>query len=149
MAYAQRTDIEFAAGGAQRLRQLADFVGGNVDADIDAVISRAQDAADGFVNSYLANRYGTPIAAPWQDLVRLAAEEAVYQMKKWRGLGEIADGDLASRKERAELLAKYQCGLAGAPDPQPAASSKTRAAWIASDGDAAPFGRDGMRRGGF
>lgn len=147
MPYALQTDLELAAGGAERFRQLADFNGDGI-ADVD-VIARAQSAADGFIDPYLQNKMTTPLVAPWPEISTLAAEQAVYKIKGWRGLSEITQADTDGHKERIETMKLYQSGVKRPPDPQPAQSSASRAAWIDSDPDASPFSRAGLKRGGL
>lgn len=144
MAYAQQSDIEFAAGGPDRLRQLADFIGDG--SGIAATIARAQVAADSYINPYLANRMATPVVAPWPELVTLAAEEAVYQMRRWRGMGYIGQHDVDARKERDATLKLYETGIKRPPDPQPVQSSSSRSAWVDSDDvDESPVSREGLK----
>jgi phage gp36-like protein len=141
--------MQFAAGGAERFRQLTDWdADGTPDAD---VIARALAAADGFIDPILfARGMGTSIAAPWPELVTLAAAEAVYQAKAARGIETLTAADETGHAAREATLKQYGSGERKPPvDPQPKLNSSPRAAWVASDGDSAPFGRDGMRRGGF
>jgi phage gp36-like protein len=145
MPYALQSDIEFAAGGADRLRQLADFAGDNDPVKIAATVARAQIAADSYINPYLANRMATPVTAPWPELVTLAAEEAVYQMRRWRGMGYIGQQDVDARKERDATMKLYETGVKRPPDPQPAQGSSPQATWVESDVDSAPVSRDGLK----
>lgn len=143
MAYAQQSDLELAAGGPERFRQLADF---DSDGTADpVVIARAQAAADSFIDPYLATRVATPVAAPWPELVTLSADEAIYQIKRWRGLNYVTDSDTKGREDRENTLKLYSSGLKRPPDPQPAQSSGVRAAWVASDVDTAPVSRCGTK----
>lgn len=147
MPYAQQSGLEIVAGGASRFRQLADFDGdGTPDAD---VIARALTDADAFIDPYLQNRYSTPLATPWPEIVRIAEAEAVYLMKTWRGLDWVSAHDTAAHQAREKTLEQYQDGTKRPPDPVPAQSTAPRAAWVSSDADERPFSRCGLRKGGL
>lgn len=126
MPYATQAQIALAIGGTARLVELADFDGdGAVDAD---AIARAQDAADGFIDPFLRVRYATPIATPSSSLVRLAADQAVYEMKKWRGM--LTELDLKDLERRERELQDYAKGLRRPDEPLPAKSTATRSGWV-------------------
>lgn len=143
MAYASQSDIQLAAGGFERFRDLVDFDGdGIIDPD---VVARAQAAASSFIDPYLANRFGTPVASPWPELVTLAAEEAVYQIRGWKGMRGQMPNEAEDRKLREATLELYQKGIKRPPDPQPVASSAPQSAWVESDIDTAPVSREGLK----
>lgn len=126
MPYASQAEIALSVGGDARLVELADFDNDGV-ADA-AVIARAQAAADGFIDPFLRVRYATPIASPSPSLVRLAADHAVYEMKKWRG--GLTEMDLKDLENRERELKDYSKGLRRPDEPLPAKSSATRSAWV-------------------
>ncbi len=129
MAYASQSDIQMAAGGEERLIQLADW---DNDGIVDpAVIARAQDAADAFVNAYLRNRYTTPIAAPTPELVRLAADEAVYWMRSARN--QTSEEDREMRRLRVTELEQARAGTLRFDDVS--RSTRGRSTIIESDSD--------------
>ncbi len=141
MAYASQSAIELAAGGAARLVELADQDGdGTADA---AVIARAQAAADSFIDPFLRVRFDTPIANPSESLIRLAADEAVYQMRRWRTM--VSQQDLEDRKERERECKDYQTGARRPDEPLPAKSTAIRSGIVAIDSDASPVSRDGTK----
>lgn len=106
MAYSTLADVTIAAGGAKRLKQLADY---NADTAADTdVIDAAISAADALINSYVAKRFKPPIAAPVPDAIRhLSARLAVLEMKQTRGeLTESDDAKLDRATKWLEALAK-------------------------------------------
>jgi phage gp36-like protein len=141
MPYASQAKIELAAGGAVRLRDLADWDG---DQAVDAaVIAEAQAAADGWIDSYLRMRFATPIAAPSTTLVRIAAEEAVYWMLERRGMA--GPQDVESRKRREAWLRDCASGAVRPDEPLPAQSTAVQSAWVDDPGRA--VSRDGLKGG--
>lgn len=129
MPYATQTQIQLAAGGAERLVQLADWDNdGVVDA---AVIAEAQNAADGWIDSYARSRFATPIASPSSTLVRVAAEEAVYWLRKQRGL--ITDDHRSDHEERERWCKDLAAGRVRPDEPLPAQSTAVRSAWVSND----------------
>lgn len=106
MPYASQTEIQMAAGGAVRFLALTDW---DNDGVIDpAVVSEAQARADGWIDGYLRLRDGAPIANPTDTLKRLAADEAVYWLKKSRGM--VTEEDAEQRKERERQLDEMRHG---------------------------------------
>jgi phage gp36-like protein len=127
MAYATQEQIQIAAGGAAALLQLADFDNdGVIDAD---VIARAQVTADGLIDGYLRIRYVTPIASPTATLTGLAADEAVYQIRKWRNMANSPE-NLKEREQRISELEAMGKGIIRPDGPAPAKSDAVRAVWI-------------------
>lgn len=122
MTYAQQNDIQMAAGGAVALVGLADWNGDGV-ADVD-VIAQAQAAADGMIDGHLRLKLtATDLAAlrtaPTPTIVELAAAEAVYWMKKSRGMVSPEDIDLRKERERQlDLIRAGQFRPADSPSAQ-------------------------------
>lgn len=120
MAYCTQDDVEVAAGGEERLRQLADNDRNGV-ADSDTV-SRAIAAAGAWMDGIIEKRIAVPIATVPQRIKDIAADEAVYIMKRWRDMATEDDReDHAERKVDLEHIAKGMAttGL----DPAPPKSS--------------------------
>lgn len=141
MSYATDADIELAAGGEDRLRDLADWDEDQV-ADAD-VIAKAKASADGVIDGYLRLKLGPDALAsvranPTPTLAELAAAEAVYWMKSKRNMAGADDID--QRKERERQLKMMNAGsfrVADAPKAQ-------RAVFIENDGPVTRKGTRGM-----
>lgn len=139
MAYASQTDIEMAAGGADKLVQLADWDG---DGDVDAtVIAAAQAYADGLIDSYARRRYATPIASPTSTLVAKAAEECIYWMRERRSIR--SEDDRVSHDERIAWLRDLSNGLVRPDEPLPTKSTAVRSAIV--DRSTQDVSRDGLK----
>lgn len=133
MGYATQAQLEFAAGGAADYLQLTDWNGdGAVDAE---VVSTAIALADAWINSFLRQRYATPIANPSTDLQLLAAREFIYQVKASRRLVAITKEDLDDREARRRELEDYRDGKRRPDEPLPAKSTAVRSAIIQLGGD--------------
>ncbi len=121
MAYAALTDLEFAAGGAERLRQLTDVDGSGTPkgAAVAAVIAEAA----AWVDKSIQLRYSVPLTEPIPSLIRfMVAREAVYLLKLARDM--ITEADLAAHEERGKTLDAIRTGeLALGVDPIPTKSS--------------------------
>jgi phage gp36-like protein len=131
MPYASQIEIQHAAGGADRLIQLADW---DADGVIDAaVIAAAQEQADAFLDSYLRLRYATPVANPSATLRGYAAEHAVYWMRQARGMtGPDEQTQLENRQRQLEAM---RDGKLRPDEPLPAKSTAVRASFRARSGD--------------
>jgi len=132
MPYATDADIELAAGGEDRLRDLADWDEDQV-ADVD-VIARASAAADAVIDGYLRLKLSAADlvrlrATPNAVLSELAAAEAIYWMKSKRNMAS-AD-DIEQRKERERQLKLMHAGSFRVDDLPKA----QRAVFIENDGD--------------
>ncbi len=122
MAYATQTDIERAAGGNARLKELADW---DNDGAIDAAaIEQCQKAADGYINSFAAVKYAVPVQSPSDTLVQFAAQECVYQLKLNRGA--LTEKDEDERKVRLDWLKMLSKGQVRPSDPAPPKSDAVR-----------------------
>lgn len=143
MSYASITQIQLAAGGAQRLLDLADQVGGVVlnngtitDANALAVIADAQVRADAWIDSFLRLRFSTPLAVVPPTIAQISADEVVYRLRMNRGMiGEIYEN---ARKERERELANLRDGKQRPDEPLPAKSTGVVAAFVEND---SPFSR--------
>lgn len=107
MPYAVTADLEMAAGGPDRLIQLADW---NEDGTADTdVIDSAIAAADSFIDSFGSVVGQTPLDTTTAPIIKsMAANEAIYQIRERRGL--ISDRDIEARKERVEYLTLWRKG---------------------------------------
>jgi phage gp36-like protein len=129
MPYATQAQIQAAAGGAVKLVELADWDGdGVVDA---AAIAFAQEAADGWIDSFAAGRYAVPIATPTNTLVQFAAEEAVHRLRLSRKVVDQDDKD--QRELRVEWLKLLQAGKVRPSDPAPAKGTAVRSQVVVND----------------
>lgn len=146
MAYCTQTDVQNAAGGAERLRALVDWDG---DTAVDAEpIAQAIADADAWINSYVARKRAVPLS-PAPDIVRLtSAREAVYLLKQARGMA-VTEDDKTNHEERERWLEGVAAGkISLGVDPSPAPSTANAAEYgerESSDDDA--FARDSF--GGF
>ncbi len=126
MPYATQAQIQIAAGGADKLVQLADWDhDGVVDAD---VLAQAQAAADGWIDGYARSRFATPIAVPSSTLIRVAAEEAVYWMRKQRSM--LSEDDRKDHEERERWCKDLSAGRVRPDEPLPAQSTAVQSAWV-------------------
>lgn len=141
MPYADQTQIQNAAGGADRLLELADLDhDGVVDA---AVITAVQAATDGWIDSYAALRYSVPIANPTDTLIQVAAEECVYRLRQRKGM--VPEGEAERHKEREQWLVHLSKGLVRPSDPAPAKSDAVRSAAVVNNRDESREGLKGLR----
>ncbi len=134
MAYATQTDIERAAGGLERLKEIADWdADGTVDA---AVITTAQAWADSQCDLYSRLRFAElkdsagavlPFAA-W-----VAAHEAVYWLRLSRG--QVSETDTAQHDERVQFLRDVGEGKGVPASPLPAKSTSVGSQWRDRDPD--------------
>lgn len=131
MPYASQTEIQHAAGGAERLIQLADW---DADGVIDAaVIAEAQEKSDAWIDQYLRMRYGSPVANPSATLRGYAAEQAVYWMKQARSMvGPDEQKQLENRQAQLVAMSK---GEIRPDEPLPAKSTAVRPSFRERGGD--------------
>ncbi|MBA2718927.1 MAG: DUF1320 domain-containing protein [Chloroflexi bacterium] len=134
MAYTTQADLELAAGGPDRFVDLADWDGDGV-ADAD-VVARAQADADATINRYLRGRYTCPIANPTPELRNLAADLAVYWIKKTKGMTALTLGDVEDQKGRIDVLEQYRSGSLRFESEEIVKSDRGRSVIISPDDDA-------------
>jgi hypothetical protein len=144
MAYATTTQIQYAAGGVERLNQLADFAGDTNATEIANAIADAQARAEAWMHDKLRRRYLVPLqnltAEGAATLARLSAEETVYRLRLARQLADQAD--IESHKERERELEALATGVSLVDDPAPAKSSAAVAGIVENDG---PVSRRGLK----
>lgn len=122
-AYATQTDLERAAGGADRLVQLADLdANGAGDA---AVLSAVIADVERWIDSYLQRRYAVPLATVPEVIRRLCAEESVYQLKA--GRSAVDQQAQARHEENLRWLEQVAAGaVAPGVDPPPPKSTSVQ-----------------------
>lgn len=140
MSYVTQAEIALAAGGDANLLSVADWDGdGVVDAN---VIAEAQKRSDAWIDGYLRVRFETPIAAPSDDIKRIAADEAVYWMRKARNM--IGPDHAAARTEREREMSDYRDGKRRPDEPLPKKSTAVKTAIVDITGDVTREGLKGM-----
>jgi len=78
VAYVTQADIERAAGGSDRLLELADL---DADGSLDSLTERINDV-ERWIDSFLEKRHTVPLTDPVPKVIRMvAAQEVVYQLK--------------------------------------------------------------------
>jgi hypothetical protein len=131
MSYTTIEDLEHAAGGHDRLVEMADRDGdGEADA---AVLARAQAGADGFVDSHLRRFSAADLAAlraaPTDTIKRLAAAEAIFQIRETRPPGPTEE-EIKLRDQRIGELRDMRADKLRAADHKTA-----RARIVENEGD--------------
>ena len=121
MAYAETEDLSYAAGGTARLLRLTDHENsGNINA---AVLARAQDEADAWIDSYARRLYGERLPFdPVPRVIRdLAAAEAIFRLKQF--VNDVSPGDISLREQRLRDMKALEAGtlLPVEADPYPIA----------------------------
>lgn len=118
MPYCTQSDVEESAGGAARLRQLADWdSNGAVDALANPIAK-----AEAWINSYVERQRAVPLD-PVPEIIRwTCADEVVYRLKKARG--PISDDEHRAHEERERWLegiaeGKISLGVTPAPSASP------------------------------
>ena len=107
LPYATQADVQAAAGGEERLRQLSDIDRLNA---IDAsVVASAVTRADTLINSYAKKRYAIPFDTVPPIITTMSAEIAVYFMRKDRGT--LSDSDRDDQVERVKWLRDLSMGV--------------------------------------
>jgi phage gp36-like protein len=133
VAYCLQADVLLACDGAEELIQLADRDHDGV-ADT-AVVTRAIERADSYMNGYIAKQYATPIAADQvtPELKHRSAELAVYYLRKDKRALTEEDRDFYDSTEKwLEQIAAGKVSLDA--DPLPTAHS-TRIDQVTTSGD--------------
>lgn len=126
MAYITNSDIENRVGSAAYV-QLADDDGDNI-ADVD-VVDEVRLAAEGEVNSYLAQRYEVPVDLAVHPeladlLTSITLDLAEYRLHARRP--PVGSDVLRKRAHAIELLSRIAEGRAALPAATPIAPNATR-----------------------
>lgn len=118
--YATDADVQLAAGGVERLLQIADH---DNDAEIDpGLVDDALAEAEALINSYVRKVRETPVTPVPEILKRMAANIAVYVLKMRRCM--LTEGDAMLQDQRVawlEGLASGKIVLGVNPSPAPSA----------------------------
>lgn len=139
MAYATTTQIQIAAGGADRYVQLFDWdADGVADA---AVLTQIGAEVDAWIDSYAGRRFAVPIASPTQALTLAAAEEVVYRALVKRGMA--GPDQVQLHEQRRAWLKDLAEGRVVPSDPQPAKATSVRSTWVERDSD--DVSREGLK----
>ena len=116
MAYSTQTDVQIAAGGADRLTQLADpnSIGAVDSATVDAAIARA----DGWIDMHINERYAVPLVTVPEAIRRISSEEAVFRLQQDRQMvDEVAMRLHDERQALLEAIADGRKKLGIEPPP--------------------------------
>jgi phage gp36-like protein len=142
MPYATVADLVAEAGGLAELHELIPTTGPEGVVDVrQYFIDRALAMGDSEVNSYLAPRYATPLQNPELQVVRLAAEEAVWWL--WSIKGNVPAELVTKQEVRLEKLKRIRDGEIWPGDPPLAASSGQQSAIVERD---RPWSMRSLRR---
>lgn len=141
MAYCAQTDVEFAAGGYDRLVELTDLdAAGDVNTD---VLAAAIADADAWINGYLQRRHAVPLASVPALVKAASAQETVYRLKVARRSATTEDKE--QHEERLAWLRDVAKGLASVGvDPQPTKSTSVVPEVIERSSDDFPLSREGL-----
>lgn len=129
--YASQSQIQDAAGGAERLVEIADWDNDGV-ADA-AAIAKAQASADRLIDMYCGLRYGVPYADPPASIIELAGELAVFYLKDKRGTA--TEREIKAQEDRITLLRDINKGIARPSDPAPPKSDAVRSEAVVNNRD--------------
>lgn len=142
--YATQAQIELAAGGPARLKEIADW---DEDGTSDpAVISWAQLTADALIDGHATIRFlslieegGTAAATA----TTLAANEAVYQLRSNRGQASEKD-----ERDAAARLLLYQAIATGTfrpAEPDTTQSTAVASEYVERDSTGVGVSREGLK----
>lgn len=127
MPYSDLARVTLAAGGADRLVQIADWDGMNGSGDpvkIAEVVATAIASVDAVIDSYLGGRYQVPIAAPSVLLQDISAAMAVYWMLEKRSTP--TEHQIAAQAAREKMLMQMAAGIVKPNNPTPATNASPR-----------------------
>ncbi len=127
MSYATESQLVIAAGGQEAFDQLIGGFDGSVGAD---VIAQAMAAADAWIDGFLRIRYATPIATPSVDLQTLAADEAIFRIRKWKNRAALTEDHTKDHAERESTLKAMGKGEIRPDDPAPSPSSAVKSEFV-------------------
>lgn len=143
MTYCTQTDVEAAAGGAVKLKELTDVAGtGSTNATI---LAAAISAADEWINSFARHRHAVPFVTVPDMIKTISAEEAVYRLKRRRNM--VTSEDKEQHDEHLRWLEQLAKGLVSPGTEPPPPKSAAVAARIVGVGDAREITREKL--GGY
>ena len=121
MAYCTQADVQDAAGGSERLKEISDLENsGSIDS---AVVTKAIAVADELIDSYAQRRHAVPFSPVPVRIRELSVNEAVYWLKK-RRQRVLSDDEREDHSERIIWLENLAKGLVSpGVDPIPAKST--------------------------
>lgn len=132
MPYATLADLVNEAGGLAELNELIPTTGPEGVGDVrQHFIDRALAMGDAEINGYLAPRYATPLQTPALQIVRLAAEEALWWL--WSIKGNVPAELVTKQELRLEKLKRIRDGEIWPGDPPAAATTGQQSAIIVRD----------------
>lgn len=132
MTYATVADLVAEAGGLAELNEIIPTTGPEGVPDVRQYwIDRALAIGDSEVNGYLAPRYATPLQAPALQVVRMAAEEALWWL--WSIKGNVPAELVTKQEVRLEKLKRMRDGEIWPGDPPAATSTGQQSAIIVRD----------------
>lgn len=142
MPYATEADLVAEAGGLAELNELIPTTGPEGVADVrQYFIDRALAMGDSEINGYLAPRYATPLQSPALQIVRLAAEEAIWWL--WSVKGNVPVELVTKQEVRLEKLKRIRDGEIWPGDPPLGASNGQQSAIVVRTG---PWSVRSLRR---
>lgn len=129
MAYTTQAQVEIAAGGATRLRQICDQDGnGSLDA---TVLAQAQLMADALINGHATLRFAELLNSDDEVVdtaIALASMETVYQLKCMHQQNSANDDRLA--EARLSIYEKIANGTFRPSEPAPVKSTAVASEWV-------------------
>lgn len=132
MPYCTSSDVQLAAGGADRLKELSDVE--TTGAINTANVTRAIDEADSWINGYLQRRSLLPLSPVPESVKRASAAQAVYILKRDRRM--LTDDDKDLFEVRRQWLVDIANGVAtvGA-EPRPTDDAPSFSKTLEHDSD--------------
>jgi len=108
MPYCTLADVQMAAGGSARLRELSDWEAtGAID---PVIVADAIAEADAAIDEYLHKRHRVVLQDPVPEGVRrVSAAEAAFVMRARRGM--LTEADMALHEERMKRLDEIAKGV--------------------------------------
>jgi phage gp36-like protein len=124
MAYSTKANVQTAVGGSANLVELADLENEmpGSSAGMDSTIDDAIRGADGFINSYLRQRFAVPLAVVPDEIRDLSASWASRILRRNRYKGQPIQADLDAEvidRKWLDGVAKGQIQIGVDPSPNP------------------------------
>lgn len=139
MPYTTQTQLEIAAGGAERFAQLADFDGdGTAD---PAVVTSVLAEVGGWIDAHLRKFSPADLEAlrvtPTDTIARIAAEEAIFRLRSKRQ--QVSEMDFKLQELRQKDLVDIRADRTRVGDVK-----SPRATFVENDGPITKDGTKGM-----
>lgn len=106
MAYCTQSDVQTEVGGSRTLVELADLedAGAGSGPAVAAGVTSAIAEADGYINSYLRQRFSVPLAAVAPEIAGLSAKWAARVLRRRRYKSQpLVEDQEAEKIDRAWL----------------------------------------------